>query len=528
MKKAVSRLGAAAIGTLVLSLSAEARATGFTDIGDDLRTHVKTLYELHGAFRLRGEMFYNMDLDRGPTPSGQLFFPVPLADPKGQTLTGADMRFRTDLAVYAPGGMVAAKVRLDVPDNLALGAYPDGVPSASTTQKPPEFAARLKRAYTEVLTPIGVFAGGRMGAHWGLGMLSNGGDCIDCDSGDSADRIAFISPIAGHVFAVAFDLSSSGPFTKRGAQGRVVDVDPSDDVRSVTFALLNFRNDLARERRRKAGKTTFEYGAFASYRWQDNDNPLSYLPTTDKTVLTGNQVMHRGFSATALDAWGRLQLPFGRIEFEAAFLFAHYDQASILPGALLRRPVDSFQWGAAIESDFGRPESDFGAGVDLGVASGDPAPGFGVTNDPFAKQPKTGDLDGPQSNPPVDNRADNFRFHPDYRIDRILFREIIGTVTDAVYIRPHMRYTLVDLGNSKVTFSLAGIASFAMEATSAPGGQAPLGIELDPTLAYRHDDGFGVALEHAVLFPLAGLDNVELNLKAQPAQLLRARASYVF
>ena len=32
---------------------------------------------------------------------------------------------------------------------------------------------------------IGYLAGGRMGHHWGLGMLGNGGDCPDCDSGDS-------------------------------------------------------------------------------------------------------------------------------------------------------------------------------------------------------------------------------------------------------------------------------------------------------------------------------------------------------
>ena len=139
-RRALSRLALSATAALAISAGAgEVRATGFTDIGDDLRTHVKSLFDIHGSFRLRGEMFYNMDLDRGPTPSGQLFFPVPLSDPKGQVLTGADMRFRTDLAVYAPGGGVAAKVRLDIPDNLALGAYPDGVPSASTTQKPPEF-----------------------------------------------------------------------------------------------------------------------------------------------------------------------------------------------------------------------------------------------------------------------------------------------------------------------------------------------------------------------------------------------------
>ena len=519
----------AAAAALALALAAgEARATGFTDIGDDLRSHVRSIFDLHGQFRLRGEMFHNLDLDRGPTPSGQLLYPVPLSDPKGQTVYNADMRFRTDLAVYAPGGGVAAKVRLDIPDNLALGAYPEGIPSASTTQRPPDFVARLKRAYGEVLTPIGVFAGGRMGNHWGLGMLANGGDCQDCDSGDSADRVAFLTPLAGHVWALAFDFSSTGPFTPRGIQGRVIDVDPADDVRSITFAVLNFKNDLARERRRKAGKTTFEYGAYVAHRWQEKDIPITYLPVEDQGPLTPNMVMQRGYNATAADAWARLTLPFGRIELEAAVLHAFFQQASLLPGALLRQPSESLQFGAALESDFGRPEDDFGGGLDLGVASGDPAPGFGVKQTPFAAQPKPGDLDGLQANPPLDNRVDNFRFHPDYRIDRILFREIVGTVTDCFYLRPHLRYRALDLGTSSVTISLTGIASFALNETSTPGGSAPLGVELDPTIAYRHRDGFGVALEHGVLFPLAGLDNRELNLPAKPAQMLRLRAVYSF
>lgn len=528
-KKGLSRVALAGAAALAaLCAGAEARATGFTDIGDDLRSHVRSIFDIHGQFRVRGGMFYNMDLDRGPTPSGQLLFPVPLSDPKGQTLYAADLRFRTDLAVYAPGGGVAAKLRLDVPDNLTLGGFPDGVPSASTTQQPPDFAARLKRAYMEVLTPVGVLAAGRMANQWGLGILANGGDCLDCDSGDSADRVAFLSPIGGIVWAFAFDFSSSGPFTPRQAPGRVIDLDPSDDVRSVTFALLDFKNDLARERRRKAEKTTFEWGAYAAYRWQDKDVPISYLPVDGERPLTQASVMQRGYSAAAIDGWARLSLPFGRIELEAAFLYAHVEQVSLLPGALLRQPSDSAQFGAAIESDFGRPESAFGGGLDLGVASGDPAPGFGVKQTPLSPQPQPGDLDGPQANPPLDNSVNNFRFHSDYRIDRVLFREIVGTVTDAFYLRPHIRYTALDLGTSKVTLSLTGIASFALESTSTPGGQSPLGVELDPTIAYTHRDGFGMFVDHGVLFPLAGLDNRELNLPAKPAQMLRVRATYSF
>jgi uncharacterized protein (TIGR04551 family) len=504
-----------------------AGATGFTDIGNDIASQSETTATVHGSLRARGELLYNLDLDRGPTPSGQLLFPFPLSDPKGQMLTSADFRLRTDLTFYAPGYGVAVKARIDAPDNLQLGSGPDGIPSGSSTQKPIT-ALALKRAYGEALTPIGVFTVGRMGNQWGLGMLANGGDCADCDSGDSADRIAFLTPIAGHIWAAAFDISSSGPFTQRKIPSRVVDVDPTDDVRTVTFAFLRYRDDLARERRRKAGKGTVEYGAYVSHRWQKNDVPSTYLPTATPVPLTAQQVMNRGYTATAVDAWLRLTFPRFRLELEAAALIANVEQGSLIPGVLLRQAVGSRQFGAALETEVGAPEDPFAGGVDMGFASGDPAPGFGVTQSVTGAAPKAGDLDGAQANPPYDNHVDNFRFHPDYHVDRILFREIIGTVTDAVYIRPHVRWSMVKVGPSKLTAQLAGVASFAVESASAPGQKSPLGVELDPTLAWGSRDGFNVALEHAVLFPLVGLDNPTLKLSAKPAQLLRLRVTYAF
>ena len=43
-------------------------------------------------------------------------------------------------------------------------------------------------------------------------MLANGGDCADCNYGDAADRIAFITPLAGHICALAYDIDQIGPF----------------------------------------------------------------------------------------------------------------------------------------------------------------------------------------------------------------------------------------------------------------------------------------------------------------------------
>ena len=58
---------------------------------------------------------------------------------------------------------------------------------------------------------------GRMGYHWGLGILHNGGNCLDCDYGDTYDRVAFAAGFSGHGFKFApvvgevlADLAESG------------------------------------------------------------------------------------------------------------------------------------------------------------------------------------------------------------------------------------------------------------------------------------------------------------------------------
>src|SRR5439155_22260591 len=107
------------------------------------------------------------------------------------------------------------------------------------------------------------------GSHWGLGLLSHGGDCLDCNHGDAADRIAFVTPLFGHLVAAAYDFSAVGPLSVRPDATRSLVLEPAANVHSISFAVMNPRTPLAIERRRRASKTTVEYGALGSYRWQD-------------------------------------------------------------------------------------------------------------------------------------------------------------------------------------------------------------------------------------------------------------------
>jgi uncharacterized protein (TIGR04551 family) len=511
----------------LLTLARPAGATGFTDYGADLEAP-PSWFDVGGYLRTRGVILNNLDLDRGLTPSGEAFYPVDITDPAAQTLTRADIRLRGDLAAYWPDGGLAVKARVDVLDNVLLGSAADGVPSASVTQRHDASTIMVKRAYGEVLTPFGLLAGGRMGTHWGLGMLANGGDCDNCDFGDAADRIAFITPILSHLWAVAFDFTATGPFVPTRNEQLAVDIAPSVNVYSLTFAMLNYRSPGSLLRRRKAGRWTGEYGAYVSHRWQTDDIPGTYLATASPIEIDASQVMSRGFTATAADVWFRVTSDVARLELEAAYLHANVAQASLIPGALFRDPVTSDQFGLAAETSFGPIDHDWELGVDGGFASGDSAPGFGAFPKAGQLSPVRGDLDGPQARPPFDNATDNFRFHPDYQVDRILFREIIGTVTDAGYIRPHASVALFNNHRGALHLGVAAIASFAVFAESAPGGDKPLGLEIDPTLAYVSPFGFRAAIEQATLVPFAGLDNPQAGLDARVAHLWRLRLMYGF
>ena len=510
----------AALATQLLAIGVvHADSAGFAKTADDgviaLDSPAESSsIEFHGAFRARGEMLYNFDLDRGLDASGSPLFPIP-ADERSQALTGANLRLRTDVRFRGPGTGLSVVLRTDVLDNLTLGSTPslrDGTPASSTGQNAPLQAMRVKRAYGEAVLPIGVLTVGRQGSHWGLGMVANSGDAEGSDQGDAADRIAFLTPLVGHIFALAYDISATGPLQDDTSLSRSIDIEPTDDVQNLTFAFMRYHSESARARRSRAGRTTVEYGAYASHRWQQNDIPSDYLG--DGANASQSSVTKRGFSATATDAWFRFTTPNLRIEAEAAYLRAEVEQASLIPGVEFYEPATSNQFGAALQSSL--QLSSVQIGLDAGLASGDASPGFGAQ------------ASDAQANPPFDNRIDNFRFHTDYRVDRILFREIIGTITDAWYLRPHLRVPLINAGGARLTFDTAFIASWAMEPSSTPSGQRALGLEVDPTLRYETSDGFVAALEYALLMPMSGFDNPAAGLDAQAAQLLRLHLEFPF
>ena len=176
-------------------------------------------------------------------------------------------------------------------------------------------------------------------------------------------------------------------------------------------------------------------------------------------------------------------------------------------------PVLLRQFGGAAQADWSLAGGKFHLGGEAGFASGDRDPGFGnrpgrgcttsasgVTTCPV---PQAGNFDGQQF-APGDRVQDirNFRFNPAYRVDLILWREILQGVTDAFYLKPTARYEFIE--GLAATASI--IYSQAMYASSTPSmTSTPLGIEADVGLNYHSDDGFVAYVNYGILQPLDGL-----------------------
>ncbi|HEY7957398.1 MAG TPA: TIGR04551 family protein [Polyangia bacterium] len=493
---------------------------------------------LDGYYRVRGDVFNDLDLSRGPSPStGQPIFPLPAAGGNDHTITAADMRLRLEPTLEI-GQAVRLHLRVDLLDNLGWGSTPDVLPStsepafAATRAEPPETginalesSVRVKQAWGEVTLPFGTLAAGRMGGlvSWGTGFFINNGDCLGCDDGDSGDRVALTVPVLGHYITALYELSASGPYVSNFGQD--LDVERRAQVNTVALAISRVRSTDAQLRRLRSGRTLVQYGLLASYRRQDLDAPGWTQPGGLTRTFGPNDFVGRGLQSFAGDLWFMIHHHGLRAELEVATVLGQIDDATNAPGVSFRGPITSKQVGgvASLAYSFEWP---IRLRVEVGYASGDDAPGFGnrIANGQLTTQP--GDLDGPQARPPVDYSIDNFRFSPDYHVDLILWRRILGQVTDAVYIKPTVRLGPFGSAWHHITFDASVIESNSVYATTPPGQNSYLGTELDLQARYRYEAGFEIDAGYGLLFPGAGFRNIPLKLDPQTAQTLEIILAY--
>ncbi|MFN0060964.1 MAG: TIGR04551 family protein [Myxococcaceae bacterium] len=528
-------------------IAAQAATQDFDSGFTQERTRLE-LFEPNGYLRVRPDLFHRFDLNREADPGGYTIFPRSPASDRERTNAGANMRFR-----FEPTLNVSEEVRIhtqiDVFDNLVLGSTPDyGFAGSSRnefsllseTVIPPRSginsvsdAIAVKRAWGEVSTPIGIFRFGRMGSHFGLGMLQNDGNCLNCDFGTTVDRIQFVvEPIAGFFVSPLIDFNVEGPTSLRaGELGQPFDLSNSDDAHTLGITAARRDSEAQARARLDQGLSVFNYGFFFQYRAQRND-ALGYYqgPFTaeggdiDPATLRGGYVP-RGGQLYIPQIWVKFERKQFRLEFEAAGTFGSIQNRVLTPGsqddATQNQSLSVVQFGAVLQGEFRLLEGALKLNLEAGFASGDRAYGMGG----YAKRRGSGDngntapgdFEGPQyacqsTGGCSDNSIRNFRFARDYRIDLILWREIFNGITDAVYIRPSATYTIAEGFDvfAAVIYSRAIYSESTPSSGNLVEADANLGVEINAGAQYMTDDGFFAGVQYGILFPLPGLRNTAI------------------
>lgn len=520
-------------------------------------------FEHHGYFRLRVDGFYRGHLGTHYTtklaaPDGSLYqvtrstsgFLPPLTEnipntnspnadrvgPQGEDwLAGANLRFRYRPTLHV-SKTLAIHAEFDVLDNLVLGSTPDYDPARpdaplsifAKTQAPPSSglnglkdSIRVKQAWfswdimtpTDLGAPLLAISAGRMARHWGLGIVENDGEDLDANFGTYVDRVTLLARLGGIYFEAGYGWVASGPTTENPmmAYGEPIDLTNSDDVTEVTLAIFSKPMTQAERKHRfkhmhVRNKISFDWGAYAVYRRQKLD---SFIERTDENgdVVgydywspgdgTDNlQLLSRDAWTVTPDVWLRLEwVPKihqrVRIELEAAGVIGRIGSVNTDPGDT---SMDIRSFGAALEFEYLMGNISFG--FDAGLATGD------KTHQAF------GYLDQSIINQGTNPKLASFYFHPDYHVDELLFRRVMGTVTNSWYIRPWFQYDLFEAEADSLAARLDLVYGRALEANATPGNNANLGVELDLSIFYEEKGLIYAGLSWAVLWPLAGFDLV--------------------
>ena len=216
----------------------------------------------------------------------------------------------------------------------------------------------------------------------------------------------------------------------------------------------------------------------------------------------------------------------GRFVFEA--------EATFVVGTIDTTPsgeaLDIFQYGGVVRASNGFFNGKLHLGIEAGIASGADGAGLNLRDAPGVSPVR--DVSGTRRMLASPN---NFKFDPDYQLDRILFRELVGAFTSAWYAKPTMQYNFSELLGLRISM----IYSNALNGRqwpgssipeSAPGrgdggcGGCPLGLEtnVDFIIRYKPNDFLYAQFGYAGLIPFNGL-RASAPLLSSYAQTLYTR-----
>ncbi len=493
------------------------------------------LLQLHGYFRLRGDLFTNANLGQPNDPSGHNFFPQPIGT---NNLGVADMRFRLN-PVLRVSDRIAVYSQIDALDNAVLGGNaltepfygvggtdPQGAPILSSQVAGAPVV--LKRAWAEVETPIGMFAFGRMPFHFGEGMVYNDGNCIDCDFGTTFDGARFtLGPfLQGHLITVGMDYLTEGDTTTGLTTQQYGLPIPLQQLAAGYRWTLQITRVLPPQdvrRRLDAGEWVVQYGALGGFRLQPYQtmNLSSSGPECQPIEPSGTFSCLQKIGGNLGEADGYIQAQYQkfRIAAEGAFFGGQIQDRSFGTGNVLGQSLNFLQGAGIINAQMSFLKQDaLLISLLFGVASGSPTPGIKpITSQTQPATPTPGDIEGPGYSCPnssascANPNVTAFHLNQDFRIDELMWRYLFTDISGAWFARLEGRYKFGGRpsgGGEDEGFEigLAAVYSQAIFASATPSGtQTPLGVEFDGSVTYTSHEHFFVGLKGGVLIPLGGL-----------------------
>ncbi|MBW2458849.1 MAG: TIGR04551 family protein [Deltaproteobacteria bacterium] len=533
----------------------------------------RPVFEFHGYYRVRSEFFHNFHLGRRdpvkplwPRPPSDDYIDsqgdhqaVKLCgddpDPSNQepcdtsTHMGANMRFRFNPELHISDN-VRIRAQIDLLDNIVLGSTPQGyanepgadgrysvvarggytptgafaatawAPSAGITSTKDSIV--VKRVWGEYSSPIGQLRFGRMPSHWGLGILANAGDGYDSDWQSTSDRLMFITGVKSWdlYFGAAWDFANEGAISAalNEQDGQPYDLAQQDDVDQWVFVVMRRMNEQLARKALRDGRPVFNGGAYVVYRQQtlanDTTDAASGASLGQSTDGVSSGYVRRGAEVVIPDLWFQFRFEKFRFELEGVMLYGSLENTNRTAGSdYLNSRVDGDdgwnirQFGLATQTEYLAVEDRLKLQFGFGIASGD--------SDVDSLAPIGNEL---QPQLTLDRTFSTFRFHPDYRVDLILWRQVLTRVQGAYYFRPSVDYDFFrDPDGQRIGGGAAVIWSRASEFVQTPGHEHDLGVELNFKLYFQSKDGvlnddpdkmggFYTSLEYGVLFPLGGLD----------------------
>jgi uncharacterized protein (TIGR04551 family) len=357
------------------------------------------------------------------------------------------------------------------------------------------------------------------------------------------DRVMALTTVYGHQLALGIDFAAQGyhigytDLGQKNSGGFPLDLTQKDDVTQYMAAITKIDEPSKWRERIAAGELVLNYGAQVVYRSQDyatfnvSPSPGSSYSTNPQNSLSANDLGNDKTLTVGVNAmlfipsiWLKLGWKAFTLEFEGTMLAGKMANAGPLRlGVTQDKGLTILQAGWVLASQLRLYSDSLFVGFETGGATGDQAE-MAYDSDP-AKAGGGNGLYYPYLNyrwksvpqPAGDRNLNDFHFSPEYHVDEILYRRILGTVSNAIYLKPSITYWLgLDSKRDReVGVSGALIYSLAPVPVATPGNAINYGVEMNLGLQYRNlrENIYG-GFTWGVFWPMAALDRPMVDASA--------------